>query len=79
MIATEQEARAWLAALPEWDAVAADRIEQLIALLVEENARQNLVAGSAILRIRHNCCRMFHVKHPHPGSISGLGRAFLAW
>lgn len=48
MIATEQEARAWLAALPEWDAVAADRIEQLIALLVEENARQNLVAAASL-------------------------------
>lgn len=48
MIATEQEARAWLSALPEWDAVAADRIEQLIALLVEENARQNLVAAASL-------------------------------
>ncbi len=48
MIATEQEARAWLAALPEWDAVAAERIEQLIALLVEENARQNLVAAASL-------------------------------
>ena len=48
MIATELEARAWLAALPEWDAVAAERIEQLIALLVEENARQNLVAAASL-------------------------------
>ena len=48
MIASEQQARAWLAALPEWDAVAAERIEQLIALLVEENARQNLVAAASL-------------------------------
>ncbi|MFN5822167.1 MAG: 16S rRNA (guanine(527)-N(7))-methyltransferase RsmG, partial [Novosphingobium sp.] len=48
MIATEQQARAWLAALPEWDAVAAERIERLIALLVEENARQNLVAAASL-------------------------------
>lgn len=48
MIATEQEARAWLAALPEWDAIAAERIEQLIALLTEENARQNLVAAASL-------------------------------
>ncbi len=48
MIATEQQARAWLAALPEWDVVAAERIERLIALLVEENARQNLVAAASL-------------------------------
>jgi 16S rRNA (guanine527-N7)-methyltransferase len=48
MIASEQQARAWLAALPEWDAVAAERIERLIALLVEENARQNLVAAASL-------------------------------
>lgn len=48
MIATEQEARARLAALPEWDAVAAERIEQLIVLLTEENARQNLVAAASL-------------------------------
>lgn len=48
MIATEQQARAWLAALPEWNAVAAERIERLIALLIEENARQNLVAAASL-------------------------------
>ncbi|GAA4763666.1 16S rRNA (guanine(527)-N(7))-methyltransferase RsmG [Novosphingobium ginsenosidimutans] len=53
MIATEQEARAWLAALPEWDAVAADRIELLIALLIEENARQNLVAAASLPLVWH--------------------------
>lgn len=53
MIATEQEARAWLAALPEWDAVAAERIEQLIVLLTEENARQNLVAAASLPVVWH--------------------------
>ncbi len=48
MITTETEARDWLSGLPEWDAVAAERIERLITLLVEENARQNLVAAASL-------------------------------
>jgi 16S rRNA (guanine527-N7)-methyltransferase len=48
MIATEQQARDWLAQLPERDATAAERIERLIALLAEENARQNLVAAASL-------------------------------
>lgn len=48
MIETEAEARQWLEQLPEWNAAAADRIEQLITLLVEENTRQNLVAAASI-------------------------------
>ncbi len=48
MIASEQQARDWLAQLPEWDATAAERIERLIALLAEENARQNLVAAASL-------------------------------
>ncbi|MEY4237889.1 MAG: rRNA ((527)-N(7))-methyltransferase RsmG [Pseudomonadota bacterium] len=51
MIASEAQARAWLAALPEWDATAAARIEQLIALLVEENGRQNLVAAASLAQV----------------------------
>ena len=48
MIETEQQARDWLARLPEWDATAAERVDQLIALLSEENARQNLVAAASL-------------------------------
>ena len=48
MIETEQQARDWLTELPEWDATAAERIERLIALLTEENARQNLVAAASL-------------------------------
>ena len=48
MIASEQQARDWLAQLPEWDATAAERIERLIALLAEENERQNLVAAASL-------------------------------
>ncbi len=48
MIDSEAAAQAWLAARPEWDAVAAERIERLIALLIEENTRQNLVAAASL-------------------------------
>lgn len=48
MITSESEARGWLAALPEWDGLAADRIAHLIAMLAEENRRQNLVAAATL-------------------------------
>jgi 16S rRNA (guanine527-N7)-methyltransferase len=48
MITSETAAQAWLAALPEWDPAAAERIGSLIALLAEENARQNLVAAASL-------------------------------
>ena len=48
MIDSEAAAQAWLAARPEWDALAAERIERLIALLAEENTRQNLVAAGSL-------------------------------
>lgn len=48
MITSETAAQAWLAALPEWDPAAAERIACLIALLAEENARQNLVAAASL-------------------------------
>lgn len=48
MITSEAESRRWLEALPEWDAVARERLETLIALLTEENQRQNLVAAASL-------------------------------
>lgn len=51
MIGSEAEARAWLAALPEWDPLAAERLETLVALLAEENARQNLVAAASLPQV----------------------------
>ena len=48
MITGEAEARAWLERLPEWSAEAADRLEQLVALLIEERARQNLVSAASL-------------------------------
>lgn len=51
MITNEIEARQWLEALPEWDQVAAERIELLIAMLAEENQRQNLVAAATLPQV----------------------------
>lgn len=48
MIQTEDEARAWLAALPECDAVAMERLTLLTRLLAEENQRQNLVSAASL-------------------------------
>lgn len=45
---SEDAARGWLGTLPEWDAAAAERIAALIALLREENGRQNLVAAASL-------------------------------
>ena len=44
----EAEARAWLAALPEWDAAAAERLDLLVRLLAEENQVQNLVSAASL-------------------------------
>ena len=44
----EAETRAWLESLPEWDAQACERLEALIAMLAEENQRQNLVAAASL-------------------------------
>lgn len=48
MIASESEALAWLEQLPDYDAAAKDRLERLTAMLVEENARQNLVSAASL-------------------------------
>jgi 16S rRNA (guanine527-N7)-methyltransferase len=51
MIADEASAKVWLARLPEWDALAADRLTQLAALLAEENQRQNLVSRDSLAEV----------------------------
>lgn len=48
MIASEAEARVWLEGLPEWNEAAGERLDCLIALLREENQRQNLVAAASL-------------------------------
>lgn len=48
MIDSEEVACAWLRTLPEYDAPAFARLEKLIALLREENGRQNLVSAASL-------------------------------
>ena len=48
MIASEDEARDWLGALPECDAVAFARLEKLATSLAQENERQNLVSAHSL-------------------------------
>lgn len=48
MITTEHEAREWLRALPECDDAAMARLELLVAMLAEENQRQNLVSAASL-------------------------------
>ena len=52
MILTDEvEAKAWLLDLPEWSALAAERLEALTALLTEENAKQNLVSAASLCAV----------------------------
>lgn len=48
MIDGEVGAQAWVAELPECEPAAVERLERLIALLVEENEKQNLVAAASL-------------------------------
>ena len=48
MIGNEAEARAWLRSLPESDDAAVARLDMLVALLAEENQRQNLVSAASL-------------------------------
>lgn len=51
MIASEEEARTWLEALPGVDGSAVLKLERLAALLGHENQRQNLVAQTSLASI----------------------------
>lgn len=48
MISSEEEARAWLLTRAECDVAAMERLECLVAMLAEENARQNLVSTASL-------------------------------
>jgi 16S rRNA (guanine527-N7)-methyltransferase len=48
VISTEDEARDWLRALPEYDQAAEERLEILVRMLAEENTRQNLVSAASL-------------------------------
>lgn len=47
-LASNAAARAWLTTLPEGDAAGLERLETLVALLREENSRQNLVSTGSL-------------------------------
>lgn len=51
MIDSEAAARDWVANLPECDALAMERLEQLAGLLAEENESQNLVAAASLASV----------------------------
>jgi 16S rRNA (guanine527-N7)-methyltransferase len=48
ILTTEDEAREWLRTLPECDDAAMGRLEVLVAMLTEENQRQNLVSAASL-------------------------------
>jgi 16S rRNA (guanine527-N7)-methyltransferase len=51
VIETEAAAKAWLRSTLGCDSACIDRLERFVALLVEENARQNLVAASSLAEV----------------------------
>jgi 16S rRNA (guanine527-N7)-methyltransferase len=51
MIGDEAAARVWLGLDPGWNALAAERLETLVHLLGEENARQNLVSAASLSEV----------------------------
>ena len=51
MISSEDQARDWLLGLPECDAAAFSRLEQLVSLLTAENQRQNLVSAASLAAV----------------------------
>lgn len=55
ILSGEGSARAWFKALPEWNADAKERLENLAALLTVENGLQNLVSEASLaeLWVRH--------------------------
>ncbi|MCJ2179865.1 16S rRNA (guanine(527)-N(7))-methyltransferase RsmG [Novosphingobium album (ex Hu et al. 2023)] len=78
MIVTEDQARAWLARLPECDATALERLELLCSLLREENERQNLVSAASLdhVWLRHivdSAQLLPHVPRETPGPWLDLG------
>jgi len=51
VIESEEAARDWLQALPDSDGTAMARLDRLVALLSEENARQNLVSSASLREV----------------------------
>ena len=51
ILSSEVEAREWLGQLPEWTDAARARLELLVAMLGDENQRQNLVSAASLDRV----------------------------
>ncbi len=86
MIASEEEARAFVAGFA--DSAAMDRLDRLIALLAEENTRQNLIAAATLPLVwrRHladSAQLLTHVpretSNPGPWLDLGTGAGFPGW
>lgn len=78
MIENEAEALSWIEGLPGFDTTARDRLERLIALLVEENTRQNLVSAASLGEVwrRHivdSAQLLSHVPRETSGTWMDLG------
>lgn len=78
MMETEEQARSWLAALPGCDEDAIARLETLVALLREENRRQNLVSQASLdhIWLRHivdSAQLLTHVPRETSGAWMDLG------
>lgn len=78
MMETEDQARSWLAALPGCDEDAIARLETLVALLREENRRQNLVSQASLdhIWLRHivdSAQLLTHVPRETSGAWMDLG------
>lgn len=78
MMETEEQARSWLAALPGCDEDAIARLETLVALLREENRRQNLVSQASLdhIWLRHivdSAQLLTHIPRETSGAWMDLG------
>lgn len=78
VLTSDDAARGWLASLPGVDAVAMARLERLVALLIDENTRQNLVSAGSLEHVwlRHiadSAQLLVHVSHETPGPWVDLG------
>ena len=75
LLADEDAARAWLRAVPGCDEAAIARLEAFVALLREENARQNLVSAASLdhVWVRHiaDSAQLLDVSRGTSGQKSG--------
>jgi 16S rRNA (guanine527-N7)-methyltransferase len=73
MIRDEAEARVWIERLPQADRLALGRLDRLVAMLVEENRRQNLVSEASLAEVwrRHIADSAQLLRHA-PNSPDGM-------